>query len=400
MRRVIILFFTLFLVASCNLTEEQKPIEETTTVAEDASLEETGLLHKENWPYEAGVTWISAVGDPVEPVPYMWDFLDLGKASEVKVNSQQCGDCWSQATTKALELMIAARDEELVQLSVQTQISRCSNHGSCWGGYMSAPSWIVQNGNPYETQDPYRGYNTSCKFTKTEIEEGFERRPESAPYVGTSLQNSRYFRSDAREGAKVAEIKRLMWELKSPAVATIQGIRLGKQVYEGCSAINSVGNHMQVITGWYPHVKGWDVAEAFNSWGYSHGFDGVSRIRWECGDGRLNRGLGRSARVYVYKAPCDPPTVPQLKGAFAMKPNEKAWLGEEAPKGQTCEWLPKAGIVAQSEDGCRVQISPQVTTEYHIQSRNNCGLMTSAMMLVEVDGRADSILTPHGMVAR
>lgn len=367
-----------------------------------------GLLEDDAWPWHSGVKWQAASRKDREDVPVEWDFRELGRASEVKINRQVCGDCWSQASTKALELMIAAHDNKIEELSVQTQISRCSGHGSCGGGYMTAPDFLIKYGNPFETQDPYKGYNTSCKFSQAEMNAGFKYKIEDAPWVGNSMRYSRFFKPEAREGAKVENIKALMWKYKSPAVVTIAAIGSNGGIINSCSRINSGGNHMQDIIGWYPH-DGYQVAMAWNSWGTNHGQNGVTHMKWECGDGNLNRGLGRYARVYKYASQCDEEpdayTGPN-KDFVKTTPDHGVMIGKDSGGKQTCTWMPNDGLTQISADGCRQFASPDVTTEYHLTAKNACGEQ-SAMVLIRPlkpnqegysSGEKETILTPHGLV--
>jgi len=306
--------------------------------------------------------------------------------------------------------MIAAKDSKLVDLSVQTQISSCSSHGSCLGGYISAPNFLVQFGNPLETQDPYQGRNSSCKFSAEEINKGFQYKLESAPYVGNSLQYSRYFavhpeKSDAHRGRSEV-IKAMMVKYRSPAVVTIAAISSNGGTITSCSSVNSQGNHMQSIVGWGETGNSNHVT-AINSWGTGHGNNGFTRMVWECGGG-LNRGIGRYARVYEYKS-CEIPVVANLGGDqrfYRLTPKHGVWIGEKpVPKSdQTCKITPTEGLSDFDASGCRAFASPEISTEYHLTAHSeSCGETKSSMALVtpvnpEDNSISSEILTPHGRI--
>ncbi len=190
---------------------------------------------------------------------------------------------------------------------------------------------------------------------------------------------------------------------KVPLIGTIAGIGAGKSIITKCSAVNSPGNHMQLGVGWYTR-DGKHVDRIMNSWGTNHGFDGYTHLMQSCGEGRYNRGWWRNMRAAIYTDTCD-----NLADAYIERPHYKIFkdggasviLGREATNGQTCQWMPESGILETlSSDGCRVVVSPEISTEYHLKaSESQCGTEASAMTLVEVVGRGDRLLTPHGEVS-
>lgn len=365
----------------------------------------TGLLTREDDYYKAVYAQPSAAD--LAAVDDKWDLRNFGAVAQVPVKEQKCGDCWAQATVMNLIFSIAAWDKKVEDLSIQYHISRCktTNHGTCGGGYMSAADAILATGQPFETQDPYQGRNSSCAFTDDELGKGFNYHIESAPYVGSSLQYSRFFhegRNGGRSGAKVEAIKAMMQKYRSGGVTTILAISSSGGTINSCSGINSPGNHMQVIIGW-----GYDgdpnVVDVRNSWGTNHGNNGVTRMVWECGEGRLNRGVGRDVRVYEYKN-CEFPANPYIerpKETFVKDtPQKGVWIGRKGEHGQTCKVTPMEGVTRQSSDGCEFFASPDRSVEYHITAyQKDCDDTKSAMVLVQplVPGRRSNVLvTPHG----
>lgn len=363
-----------------------------------------GLLHDENWPYQEGEMWFTAA-DTVE-VPEEFDLRSLLKEPFPSPRQQKCGDCWFWSTHHAMEMVRALAGEGTLDLSVQTGLS-CSRHGSCNGGYMTAVGWLVGRGLPMENSFPYVGRDVSCKFSKEELEAGWEGKPFGAPSIGSSLNYSRFFKGDFREGNKVKNITSAMAQQKGPVVVTVAAYSSSGGVVDSFSAINSGGNHMVTLTGWRT-INGKKVAHVYNSWGTGHGdgapigdikTPGVSSIVWEKSDGQLNRGLGVSARILQYKSPCQPPEAYIGKAEYQLLVGNSVKLGKPQ-EGVTCKWSPLDGL--SDPNSCETIATPDTTTEYHLEVTNTCGT-SSAQALVEVLGPVmktgpRKILTPHGIV--
>ncbi len=358
--------------------------------------EKTGLIQDPEWPYAANATFFEA---PKMDVPEAFDIRDLMKNGQPDLRTQKCGDCWAWATHHGLELSRAVHDQKVYDLSVQSVLS-CSRQGSCSGGYMSAVDFLL-HGLPFESEFPYAASNAQCKYSSAEIQDGWEGKAMATPYVGNSLQFSRGLRNDDgtfREGTKVQSMMEAMYQWKSPVVVTVSAYSIsGDGVYNSCSNINSGGNHMVTIVGW-EMWQGKRVAHVWNSWGKGHGKNGVSRIVWECGDGRLNRGLGASAKIVQYKAPCVAPNAaqPHLHEVVA---GDAVDVGAEQAAGTKCSWTPTEGLA--DANACVTRARPTQSTEYHLTAKNDCGSSTS-MTLVYLWGSSRNeegkkvVMTPFG----
>lgn len=359
--------------------------------------QKTGLLPDPEWPYKEGETWyVANEGE----IPEKFDIRDLMTNGKPDLRQQQCGDCWAWATHHGLELARAVHDLQVFDHSVQTVVS-CSKHGSCGGGYMSAPTWLVNRGLPLESEFPYSGgHDSKCKFSSQEIAQGWTGAIYAAPNIGQSLRYSRYFKSRGfREGTKVQEIMAAILQSRAPAVVTVAAYSIsGGGIYSSCSSINSDGNHMVTIVGWDTENQK-RIAHVWNSWGKSHGVDGVSRIQWECGDGKLNRGLGVSARIIQYRVPCQPPQIQSMKASLSLQKGETLKLGSPMKEGVRCRWLPTAGLA--DPNSCETEAAPSVSTEYHLQASNSCGT-ASAMSVVRVlnagGSNSKKLMTPYGEI--
>lgn len=356
----------------------------------------TGLLQDPEWAYRDGVTWFTPAS---LDVPDNYDLRTLMKNGVPEIKKQNCGDCWAWATHHGLEIARAVHDQEVFDHSIQSVLS-CSKAGSCGGGYMRAVDFL-KKGLPLEADFPYAGSDKSCKYSSTQLSTGWTPKVQDTPYIGSSLTFSRAQRdSDGtyREGTKVQNIMAAMHQWQSPVVVTVAAYSIsGNGIYDACSSINSGGNHMVAISGWEV-VNGKRVAHVWNSWGKSHGLNGVSRIQWECGDGRLNRGLGVSAKIVQYRPPCSPPDAAQT-GMHEVLAGGSVQIGAAQSPGTTCSWAPTTGLA--NPNSCVTVATPSQTTEYHLTASNACGT-SSSMTLVHVwgrDGKSKTMLTPHGEIA-
>lgn len=359
----------------------------------------TGLIVEKDWAYQPDVTWFEphALG-----VPDNFDLKDLMKNGQPEIRKQRCGDCWAWSTHHGLEIARAVHDQKVLDHSIQTVLS-CSRAGSCNGGQMKAVDFLA-HGLPLELDFPYAASDKPCKYSSSDISTGWDAKVQATPYIGSSRFYSRAFRrSDGTypvaDGKKVQNMMEAMYQWKSPLVVTVSAYSIsGAGVYDSCSAINSGGNHMVAISGW-EMWNGKRVAYVWNSWGPEHGDKGVSKIVWECGAGKLNRGLGVSAKIVQYKPPCIPPDAKQihLHQIFLGKSVEIGAVQEPDTK---CSWVPTEGLA--NPNSCVTRASPTQNIEYHLTAENACG-KSSSMTLVQVwsrEGLGRVVHTPFGDVTR
>jgi len=342
--------------------------------------DKTGFIHKEDWAFQDNVEWVTPKR---EAVPAAFDLRDVAKNGLNTPKQQQCGDCWAWATHHGLEVARAVHDGLLVDHAVQTVLS-CSGEGSCGGGSMDAVDFL-KHGLPLESEFPYKnGVTGSCKYSKAEIATGWEPKVIGTPYLGTSLQYSRALMQGGTFASRpsVQEMQAAIYQWKSPLVVTVAAYSVsGDGVVDSCSSINSGGNHMVTIIGWDSeggHVN----AHVYNSWGPGHGKNGISRIKWECGAGNLNRGLGVEAKIVQYKPACEPPKVEIGVSKHILFQGNSVKLGSRQ-SNQKCQWSPSQGL--SDPNSCETYASPEVSTEYHMVAQNDCAT-ASAMTLIEVWG--------------
>lgn len=358
----------------------------------------TGLLHDKDWAYRDGVTFFET--NLEMSVPDNFDLRDLMKNGQPEIRKQQCGDCWAWSTHHGLEIARAVHDQKVYDHSIQTVLS-CSKAGSCNGGYMKAVDFLVR-GLPLEPEFPYAGSDKACKFSSTNLQSGWDGKIIAAPYIGNSLSYSRANRlkdGSYRDGTKVNKMMEAMFAWNSPLVVTVASYSIsGPGVYDSCSAINSGGNHMVAIVGW-EMWNGKRVAHVWNSHGQGHGEKGVSRIVWECGSGKLNRGLGVSAKIVQYKTPCTPPDASQTY-LHEVAAGQSVQIGAPQAAGVQCTWLPTEGL--SNPNSCVTTAKPDASTEYHLTAQNACG-KSSSMTLVHVwnqrTGEGEKVITPFGVAS-
>lgn len=351
----------------------------------------TGYIYDPKEPYKSGATFFEPKN---EPVPASFNLIEQMVGGAPEIMKQRNNDCWACSTTQGFEVVRAVHDQKPIELSTQTVIS-CSGSGTAaHGGYMSAVGYLL-NGLPIESDFPYIGKDIRCKYTKEE--QSWVPKVISAPYIGSSKGFSR-FKKGNFDLTDIEMVKRAMYQFKGSAVVTVAAFNVGKGVYDVSSQCNSGGNHMVNISGWEPYSsdKSKTVAHVYNSWGNDFGEKGVGKILWNPKDGCLNRGLGVSARVIQYKSPCTPAVADIGFTHKIILSGSSVKMGKKQENVQ-CSWSPTIGL--SDPNSCETYATPEVSTEYHLSVKNNCGT-SSAMALVEVYGPKgrinDKLLTPFG----
>lgn len=365
-----------------------------------------GLLHDESIFQQDGVHWYEA-GSQFRNVPETFNVMDLMKGSKpVPGNQGKCGSCWAYSTHQGWEIVRAIAEGKFTDLSAQTILS-CSDidakNWGCNGGTMDVVKFI-KRGVPVDSEFPYVARKVVCKYSTAQLNDGWPPKAIETPWVGKSLSHSRYWKATGQlyaDGKKVQNIMAAMYQQKSPAIATVAAFSVsGSQVYSSCSAINSGGDHMVNLSGW--GKNGSDrVADVYNSWGAGFGVGGIGKIKWECGEGKLNRGLGVEARVIQYAPPCQPPEPYIGKAHHQIIKGSSVKLGKKQAPGVTCSWSPATGV--HDPSACETFVTPEKSTEYHLTAQNGCATV-SAMTLIDVlaptRGLTPTILTPYGEIKR
>lgn len=399
----------LLAVTACNDANDGASVFQPTT----DFVGQTGLVHDPAVFEQSGEYWVSP--NPLSAPPAKWDLRDKAKVFPNPGDQGNCGSCWAYSTHQGLEIWRAVNLGILEDLSAQTVLS-CSDvdaqNWGCGGGTMGAVAFL-KRGLPLDSDFTYKAQKVSCKYSSAQLNSGWPNKIIETPWVGESLSHSRYWKKTGKEyqaGDKIAQIQQAMWELNSPAIVTVDAYGSSSDaVVSSCAAINSQGNHMVNVIGW--DDEGGNInGHVYNSWGAGHGKNGISRIKWSCGAGKLNHGLGVEARVIRgdSKPPCDPPGNPNLKAEMVIFAGTKVELGRDIPNVK-CTWSPTVGL--KNPNSCLTDAQPEKSTEYHLEVANECGKVT-AMTYVRVfapvvAGGGDvktvesrTILTPFGEVDR
>lgn len=218
------------------------------------------------------------------PLPARFDWREVVPGGLLPVKSQTCGSCWAESTSQAAALQVVIRNpySKRFTLSTQTLVSRCSSAGSCSGGYFTALNYIRDVGLPDETQDPYKGRNTSC-------------RDDLSPLV--RIKNWFYVGAPGRT-ATIEEMKAALIKYGPLVVdvnASFGSYRGG--IYNNCNTRNT--NHMVIITSYDDSNGGyWTV---MNSWNSQWGDKGYLKIRYTNSKGQKCNNLGqRTAALISY----------------------------------------------------------------------------------------------------
>jgi len=203
-------------------------------------------------------------------LPASVDWRQKGAVTAVK-NQQQCGSCWTFATTGVLEGWHYLQKNVLLSFSEQQIVDCDTNDYGCNGGNpVEALTYTSQNGLELELTYPYTAQDGQCKYVKTltvQVNGG-------ANMVG--VRNS--------DGLKAALVNQPV----SVAIEADEGIF---QLYssgvigDGCGASL---DHAVLAVG-YASVSGTDAFIIKNSWGLSWGQNGYVYLST---DGTLNGGAG------------------------------------------------------------------------------------------------------------
>lgn len=224
-------------------------------------------------------------------LPTAVDWVAKGAVTDPK-NQQQCGSCWSFATTGALEGAWQIATSKLVSLSEQ-QLVDCSkgDNQGCKGGSMDAAFAFLQNVSTCtEDSYPYTAKDGTCAQDSCTV---------GIPKGGVT-------------GFKDVEAKSLEALMEAvaqgPVAVAIEADQQAFTLYQGGVLTQTCGNKLDhgVLVVGYGTDDGVDYWKVKNSWGASWGEEGYLRItRAIPGDGEC--GIQDQPTYPVVQASSAPP---------------------------------------------------------------------------------------------
>lgn len=176
-----------------------------------------------------------------------------------------CGSCWAFAAVAAMESKILIKKGTKTDLSEQHLVSRCSDSGSCGGGWPDeAMKYMRDEGIPPESCFPYQGRTLAC--------EPCDNWKELAWQIDTFK-----FVNNSTNAFKSALVEH------GPIVAVVTApddwFYYTEGVYEPVMDVDGVGwaNHAVLLVGWHDEGKYWIVK---NSWGANWGEQGYAKVKY------------------------------------------------------------------------------------------------------------------------
>jgi C1A family cysteine protease len=205
-------------------------------------------------------------------LPTSFNWASQNKCSPVK-NQSSCGSCWAFAACGVMEADILRFDGVTRNLSEQWFVN-CSQY-NCDGGWCPA-DMFKSKGAVYETDEPYKAANGTCKSSYT-----YHEKILSYKEIGTQ--------------PSADQIKQAIYTYGPVWVCVNAGSNFS--AYSGGVLTKTDAgdiNHAVVLVGWDDANSCWVMR---NSWGASWGESGYMRIKYGISK------IGYKATYFVYKDP-------------------------------------------------------------------------------------------------
>jgi len=316
-----------------------------------------GNVQRRAFPDYMGAT----AGDPI-PLEY-----DMRTFSDIVIRSQECGDCWAQGGTGAMQDNISWLDRVSRDLSVQAVID-CSGYGSCGGGQISLGFFVGPNGGSvYNSIYPYRGVTQRCK------KDLIAKREETAKRWGMI--------SDIT----LPNLQRAILEMGSLEVCGSAGALQGG----GWVAENRRGstNHCWRMVGWLDGASHGKKPGTYgimaNSWGTGWGDNGFGYYLLAKDGVHMDGSVVTEAAYIEYKAACTPqPHADAGAEKIIIKApghTHLAEVGTPAEADTTYSWSGPSIVKGQSEAVALVE--PKRTSTYEVTATTKCGISKSKVVV-------------------
>ncbi|XP_055387365.1 cystein proteinase inhibitor protein salarin-like [Condylostylus longicornis] len=203
--------------------------------------------------FATNITEKSAVPDEV-------DWYYHGFQTEV-INQAQCGSCYAQAVTGAIESHWFIKHGEFIRLS-QQEIVDCSytygNMGCMYGDLKNTFTYIMANGIGTYDKNPYQGQPSDCRQ--------YEPRYNISGFVQTKEEDEEDLKRAVAKGPVIAVI--------NTGLVTFQYYKGGVYYDENCVIDPYSVNHFVLILGYGTNKDGDDYWLIKNSWGPNWGLAG------------------------------------------------------------------------------------------------------------------------------
>jgi len=198
-------------------------------------------------------------------LPSEVDWVAQGAVTDVK-DQGQCGSCWTFSTSGTLEGQHYRQTGELISLSEQQTLDCDDREGGCDGGDPEEALMYINRQGGLDTEEsyPYRGYQSTCKF--------------SSGNVGAKDTGIVQIRSGSE-----SDLKNAVATVGPVAVAidashnSFQYIS-GDEIYDEPHCSSSDLDHAVLVVGYGTTWDGQDYWLVKNSWGKSWGDQGYFRL--------------------------------------------------------------------------------------------------------------------------
>ena len=182
--RNLILFLSLFLVASCHRKDGGDDAPPAPETPKEGVLDATGPYPVIKMPnglqYHTGLLHLPnerelhTLGDAhvrytdCGTLPDNFDLRTLGLVGDVK-DQGSCGSCWAFSMTNSLESAMLGSQNKKLNLSEQEIVSCDRSNYGCGGGNVNSFSYQTDHGQGLAVDYPYTASNGRCKSVPVEI---------------------------------------------------------------------------------------------------------------------------------------------------------------------------------------------------------------------------------------
>lgn len=206
---------------------------------------------------------------PVSVLAATVDWRTVGAVTEVK-NQEQCGSCWSFATTGAVEGQTFIKQNKLPSLSEQNLVDcDTTNHGCSGGHPINGYIYIIQNGGiDTEASYPYQGKDgLPCRYD-----------PSQSAATVTNFGQVQPTEAALQQAVQQVGPIAVAIDASQPSLASYTG-----GIYNDPACSSTQLNHAVLAVG-YGNENGQDYWIIKNSWGETWGEAGYFKLARNAGN--------------------------------------------------------------------------------------------------------------------